>query len=88
MTVSNDSRGLQDFFSTYQTASDAAGRTFQADTSAFFSMPDQGEAEDAQINPGALITVTVPFSLPTSDSIKRVELSQSASGSGVIVSVP
>jgi Domain of unknown function (DUF4352) len=88
ITVSNESSGLQAFFSTYQNAIDDAGRKLQADTSAFFSMPNEGEAEDAQINPGASITVTVPFSLPTSDSIKRVELSQSGTGSGAVVSVP
>jgi hypothetical protein len=87
MTVSNDSSGLQDFFSTYQTAIDRAGHRIEADTSAFFLMPNESQVEDAQLNPGASITATVPFSLATSDSIKRIDVSESASGNGVMVSV-
>lgn len=87
MTVSNAGGAQQAFFATYQTAIDGAGRRYPADTSAFFSMPNDGQLEDAQISPGASITVMVPFSLPTADSMQRVELSTAASGHGVVVNV-
>jgi hypothetical protein len=87
MTVTNNRGGPQSFLATNQTALDRTGRTIDADTSALISMPNASQVEDAQLSPGTSITATVPFNVPASDTIKRVELHDTDSSGGVTVNL-
>jgi hypothetical protein len=57
------------------------------DSSALFYLPGGSSSEIAQVNPGISVTATIPFQLSSNDSIKSLELHDSAFSNGVSVTV-
>jgi hypothetical protein len=87
MNVTNDKTTAQTFFASNQKAINAAGSQLSADSSALFYLPGGSSSEIAQVNPGISVTATIPFQLSSNDSIKSLELHDSAFSNGVSVTV-
>jgi len=87
MSVTNDKSESQDFFADNQKAIDATGKSLSADTEALIYLPNNGTSSDSTVNPGVTITATVPFQISSTDSIKQLELHDSAFSGGVLVNV-
>ena len=63
------------------------GKQLSADTTTLIYMDNASASETSTINPGVSVDVTLPFQLSTGDSIKYLELHDSAFSGGVKVSV-
>lgn len=85
MNVKNIKSGSQTYFVSNQYAFDGKNRKLKADGGSLIYVPNGGSDVAAQVNPGVIISVTVPFQLPTTSRIKKFELHDSAFSNGVTV---
>jgi hypothetical protein len=65
----------QTFFDSNQYAYDASGRKFSADDKGGIYL--KGDQDATQVNPGITIIAKVPFQIPATDKITRLELHDS-----------
>jgi hypothetical protein len=82
--ITDDKGDAQTWFAENQYAYDKAGHRLSADDNATFL---SGENDDTQVNPGISIKVKLPFQIPESDRITRLELHDSAFSGGVTVRI-
>jgi hypothetical protein len=83
--VTNDKKSSQTFFASNQYAYDAQNRQFSADETGALYISNSNSV--AQVNPGVTIVALVPFQIPASDKIVRLELHDSAFSGGVQVDI-
>jgi hypothetical protein len=83
--VANTTATSQGFAAWDQYAVDSLGKTLSVDTSAITYLVGDGQALYADLNPGAVIGVRIPFELPRSAHIATFELQDSAISTAVTV---
>jgi Domain of unknown function (DUF4352) len=83
--VANTTATSQGFAAWDQYAVDSSGKTLSVDTSAITYLAGDGQALYADLNPGAVIGVRIPFELPRSAHIVAFELQDSAISTAVTV---
>ncbi len=83
--VTNDGGTPDTFLDSNQYGFDAAGRQFATDSTGAFYL--HGDQNATQLNPGMTIIARVPFQIPASDTITRLELHGSMFSHGVLVRV-
>ena len=86
MTVKNVKTSAQSFLASNQKATDANGSQLSADSLGLIYIPGSDSALST-VNPGVTIQATVPFRLATGDTIKSLQLHDSAFSGGVTVKV-
>ena len=86
MTVKNVKTSAQDFMASNQKATDANGNQLSADDVASIYIPGT-DSSLSTVNPGVTIQATVPFRLASGDTIKSLQLHDSAFSGGVTVKV-
>src|SRR5664280_2532615 len=86
MSVKNVKTSAQEYFVSNQKATDANGNQLSADSAALIYIPGSDSALST-VNPGVTIQATVPFRLATGDTIKSLQLHDSAFSGGVTVKV-
>lgn len=85
LAVANRGMSAQRFSAFDQYGVDASGRRLPADVAAIDQLPGDTRAVTTTIEPGARVTVVLPFQLGASDSIAKFVLHRSASSKGVTV---
>lgn len=80
--IKSDSRS---FSVSSQYAYDGKNRKLDADTGSLLYIPNGTSELSQDVNPGVTIIVTLPFQLPTTSTIKKFELHDSAFSDGVTV---
>jgi hypothetical protein len=83
MAVTADKRTAQTFFACNQYAYDATGRKFSTDGDGVLYLAHSNYM--TQVNPGITIVALVPFQIPSTDQLVRLELHDSAFSAGVTV---
>lgn len=83
--VANTATSSQAFAAWDQYAVDSSGRTLAVDTSAIPYLDGDGHALYADLNPGVVIGVRMPFELPKSGHIAAFELHDSAISTAVTI---
>ncbi|GAC57631.1 hypothetical protein GOHSU_22_00910 [Gordonia hirsuta DSM 44140 = NBRC 16056] len=87
MTVQNTSDKPQSFSPSNQKLKDAAGRTFETDSSAQIALDDTDIAVWDNINPGNTVTVKLVFDMPADAQPASLELHDSAFSGGATVNL-
>lgn len=85
--VTNTGDEARTFDASSQHASDAAGRTFDADSAASLYANDNGETFLNDINPGNTIVAVVVFDVPKDVALPLVELHDSPFSDGVTIAL-
>jgi hypothetical protein len=87
LTVMNDKGSSGDYFAGNQKAIDASGKQLSVDTTALIYMDNASASETSTINPGISVDVVMPVQVANGDTIKYLELHDSAFSGGVKVPV-
>lgn len=85
VAVANTTTSSQAFAAWDQYALDGSGRTLPVDTSVIPYLTGDGRALYADLNPGVVIGVRMPFELPRSGHLAALELHDSAISTAVTV---
>jgi len=85
MEVKNIKGDSRAFSASDQYAFDGKNRKLDADAGSIIYMPNGSSSIFETVNPGVIITVTVPYQMPTTSKIKKFELHDSPFSGGVTV---
>lgn len=85
--MANIKGGAQTFGASNQKAVDASSKQLSTDDSAIIYVPNGSASAFSTVNPGVSIDVQIVFQLATGDTIKYLDLHDSAFSGGVKVNV-